>query len=262
VKPIEARIQEPAQMRVGAAGWMLHVHESVPSTNDLARTLPSWSAVVAASQHAGRGRLGRSFVSDEGGLWLSAVVPAQPPASRWLGFSLAVGWHVRQLLRSLGITGARLRWPNDLMVGGGKVAGLLIEQAAPGTLCVGIGLNLTNEPWRHDPALEGHATRLADWMSAPAPSALEMAPRVLDAIAHAHEDFLRRGMAAIIADLNGQWQRITVALELHEGPEVQGCFEGLDADGNLLLSAGGISRMIPHPSVRKLVEIHPSQQTP
>ena len=107
-------------------------YDTVASTNDLARELPPWSAVRAQKQTAGRGRFGRQFVSDPGGLWLSATLPAEGGAGRWNGFSLMVGCHLLHMLENLAVPDVRLRWPNDLMSGKKKLAGLLIEQGPRG----------------------------------------------------------------------------------------------------------------------------------
>ena len=100
---------------IGSAGWRFFRYETVASTNDLARNLLPWSAVCAMAQTAGRGRFGRSFVSDPGGLWLSATLPAEGGAGRWSGFSLMVGCHLLRVLENLAVPDVRLRWPNDLM---------------------------------------------------------------------------------------------------------------------------------------------------
>jgi len=145
---------------VGTAGWRLHEYGTVGSTNDLARNLPAWSAVRADAQTGGRGRFGRVFVSDPGGLWISAVLPAEGGTQRWAGFSLMVGIHLVRLLEGFRVPGARLRWPNDPMSGKKKLGGLLIEQSTRETLIVGFGLNVRNSPWKTDPALDVIATSL------------------------------------------------------------------------------------------------------
>ncbi|MGA7905207.1 MAG: hypothetical protein WCA06_21465, partial [Terrimicrobiaceae bacterium] len=76
---------------IGSAPWRLFLFDTVASTNDLARELPPGSAVRARVQTSGRGRFGRRFVSDPGGLWLSAAMRAEGGSTRWAGFSLMVG---------------------------------------------------------------------------------------------------------------------------------------------------------------------------
>ena len=73
-----------------------------------------------------------------------------------------VGHHLLLALKELNVPEARLRWPNDLMSGRKKLAGLLIEQGGRQKLTVGIGMNVQNAPWTFDPSLADSTTRLAD----------------------------------------------------------------------------------------------------
>jgi len=242
-------------LRLGAAGWKLHAYPALDSTNDVARELPAWSAVTAGVQRMGRGRFGRAFASAGGGLWLSAVVPAEPPASRWAGFSLAVGLHVLRTLERIGIPEIRLRWPNDLMVGNRKLAGLLVEQGTDTTLVVGLGLNVSNRPWEQDPSLEFRAVNLVGLLS-PVPEPEELATPMLDAIADAHDDLFNRGLEGVVTDLNARWVPRKVVLALHSGEQIDATFEGLDPHGNLLIeSSGGRRAVLPHNQIERLSEV-------
>ncbi len=164
----------------GAAGsvWQLHEFAEVTSTNLIAAKLPAWHAVRADTQTAGRGRFQRSWVSDLGGLWLSAVVPVETNSSAWRILPLATGVAVCDALRECGVKQLRLRWPNDVLVGDRKLAGLLIDQFQSGLAVVGIGINVRNRPESRNPALGGHVVRLADLIS-PTPSVDDLAHRVL-----------------------------------------------------------------------------------
>lgn len=244
---------------IGRAGWRLESHEGVGSTNDMARLRPAWSAVVAAVQTGGRGRYGRSFACSRGGLWLSAVVPSQGGAARWAGFSLAVGLHLLRAVSAVGIPEIRLRWPNDLMVRDRKLGGLLVEEGAVETLVVGLGLNIVNRPWEDDASLECTAVRLADLLPRP-PDVEDFVPRVLDAIADAHEDFLTRGLGCIIEELNEHWSQTPVLLMLHGQPPLQTMFLGLDPVGNLRVkNADTTESVVPHHHVEKLIETQPGR---
>src|SRR6188768_3771909 len=103
--------------------WQLHEFAEVDSTNLVAAKLPAWHAVRADCQTAGRGRFQRAWVSNRGGLWLSAVVPIidKSPQARLL--PLAAGLAVSEALRVLHQISVRLRWPNDILVGPRKLAG-------------------------------------------------------------------------------------------------------------------------------------------
>ena len=237
--------------------WTLRHYRSAGSTNDICRELPAWTAVRADVQTRGRGRFGRAFVSGQGGLWISAVMPATAGAQNWAGFSLRVGACLLRYLKSLDISSARLRWPNDLMCGPLKVAGLLIEQPSNGMLIVGFGLNITNEPWVNDAALRSTATNLAEWIEPP--DLITLAHGVLDALSSAHNEMLLGGMAAAIEELNLTWEVPSpVEIHLNTGKIVSGLFKGLDAEGHLqLLDENGFTRRVEHPMVERLREILP-----
>ena len=145
-------------------GWRLHEIPVTASTNLAAAKLPVWEAVRADRQTAGRGRFQRGWVSDEGGLWLSAVIPAGPNAT---ALPLAVGLAVCDALRSIGLKEFRVRWPNDVLVDDRKLAGLLIDQFVPEQAVAGIGINVFNHPETHDPNLKNQTARLADLITTP-----------------------------------------------------------------------------------------------
>ena len=243
---------------VGKAGWKLFECDSAASTNDLARDLPAWGAVRADIQNGGRGRFGRVFVSDHGGLWISAVLPADGGLEKWAGFSLMVGVHLVRMLVDLNIPSARLRWPNDLMSGQKKLGGLLIEQSAKEVLVVGFGLNISNAPWTCDPALEAISTSIAR-ITPSVPSVDEMAVRTLDALADAHQAMEVGGMTAAIDELNLRWSRpVPVEISLAGGETVSGRFVGLDSRGNLRLldNITDSEFLVGHQSIEKLSELY------
>ena len=239
--------------------WRLTYLARTGSTNDLARSLAAWHAVRAGEQTAARGRFGRAFAAGKGGLWLSAVLPAEGGAAKWLGFSLVAGWALLRMLDRLGVAHARLRWPNDLMSGSRKLGGLLIEQQTRDLLTVGVGINVHNAPWREDPALKASATRLADLLEAP-PELHDLAAAVLDALANAQASMRNHGLAEAVKDLNARWSdRRPVEISLSDGTILKGAFGGVDAGGNprIFDDLGG-EAVIPHHQVTRLTEPEPS----
>ena len=241
--------------------WSVQHHIVVPTTQSLARALPAWSAVTADEQTAGRGQRERSFVSDPGGLYLTAVLPyaGDPIASR--GFALAVGWAARATLRRAGVPDVRLRWPNDLMVGTRKVGGILVEQGEKDTLLVGLGLNISNQPWRADPALSEIAGRLMDMRGGEAlPDHAELAGRLLRAIGRAHFLFASKRLAGFTPILNrcwGQSRRVRLEMATPNGPsEIAGNFIGIGPSGNVVLGADKGSRIeVPEHHIKRLHEV-------
>lgn len=222
------------------------------STNEEAKRraaegAPAGLLVRAGAQTAGRGRRGRSFASPPGNLYMSILLRPDRPAAMaaQLGFAaaLAVGEAALPLLPA----GTRLayKWPNDVLVEGGKVSGILLEsQAAAGGrldwLVVGIGVNLASYPEN----VESRAISLA------AAGARAVAPEaMLEAVArpfyHWHERWRAEGFAPLRAAwldrASGLGEEIRVRLQ---GSDTRGRFAGLDEEGALLLDEGQGKRRI------------------
>jgi BirA family biotin operon repressor/biotin-[acetyl-CoA-carboxylase] ligase len=253
----QSSLEETASVAVvGSAPWRLFLYETVASTNDLARELPPWSAVRARAQTSGRGRFGRRFVCDPGGLWLSAVMRAEGGSVRWAGFSLMVGCHLLRLLENLAVPEVRLRWPNDLMSGKKKLAGLLIEQGSRESLTIGVGMNVHNAPWRADASLADTSTRLADLLPQ-IPDLDALSVLVLDALGDAHQAMLKGGLAKAVREINAHWTvERPVEVTLIAGETIAGRFLGLDPEANLrILLLCGQERLVAHHHIAQLKEV-------
>ena len=134
-------------------GRSLDRRENVVSTMDectaaLRAGAPDGHVVVARRQSGGRGRTGRAWHSaDEGGLYLSFVLRGFDSAAAASGLTLSVGVGALDAVRALGVERATLKWPNDVVVDGRKLAGILTswvdgETPASSGAVVGIGLNV------------------------------------------------------------------------------------------------------------------------
>jgi BirA family biotin operon repressor/biotin-[acetyl-CoA-carboxylase] ligase len=235
--------------------WTLHNYAEVASTNLIAAQLPAWHAVRADTQTAGRGRFQRNWVSDAGGLWLSAVVPVTTNSSAWRMLPLTAGLAACEALHANGVEAPRLRWPNDVLVGDRKIAGLLIDQFRPGLAVVGIGINVQNQPQSHDASLNGHVARLAD-LVAHTPSVRDLAVRVLASLKATWQRVADYGPENVLPRVNALWdlpRRVQLDLD---GKLVSGAFAGVDACGRLQLqSADGVSRFFEPTHVRPLRDI-------
>lgn len=228
-------------------GWTLHECEETGSTNDQARDLPPWHAVRALRQTSARGRHGRRWDSGEGGLWTSIVLPLEPPDRGWSAFPLAAGLAVVSTLQGLGLAHARLRWPNDVLVGQKKICGILMERFTGDRVVVGLGLNVSNNPGASDPGLASIATSLA--MELPVAPPLEnIYHDILVALRVLHGRMVEEGFAALTDEINSQWGG-TREVELQLGAEaVRGPFLGIDSRGDLLVQIGGqpVTHSAPH----------------
>lgn len=213
-------------------GWEIHHLTSVGSTNDAAAAMPAWSAVRADRQTVGRGRHQRSWVSDDGGLWISAVVPTGPPEKGWAALPLAAGLVVCETLQSVGAAPLRLRWPNDVMTGKRKLAGLLVDVFRPGLAVVGVGINVSNRPDATEPGLSGAVARLED-LVASVPSLDELTDGFLGRLRDGVDVMHQSGFSALVPRLNRWWNpELPIELQLDAG-EVRGFFGGVDETGRL-----------------------------
>lgn len=195
--------------------------------------------VVSEFQSAGRGRRGRQWQSWPGcSLTFSALwrFPAGAPVPA--GLSLVAGLAVVRALEQLGVTGLQLKWPNDVLVHGDKLAGILVE-LVPGrgqslAAIVGIGINLRLPPGTQIPDQSG-VTDLASHLPAQ-PDRNELLAHLLREM-HA---LFRTYAAAGFPALRGAWQQRNAFADLPvriigEQKELAGTCIGVDDDGALLL---------------------------
>jgi BirA family biotin operon repressor/biotin-[acetyl-CoA-carboxylase] ligase len=121
----------------------------VDSTQAEARRLlmagvPDGTVVVAGEQTAGRGRLGRAWHSPPGNLYASLVLRPSLPLAEWPQCTMAAALAIAGTLDALPVPGVALKWPNDVLIDGRKVAGMLAE-AMDASLIVGFGVNANAE---------------------------------------------------------------------------------------------------------------------
>jgi BirA family biotin operon repressor/biotin-[acetyl-CoA-carboxylase] ligase len=203
------------------------------STNDdvaaLAREgAPEGTWLRAGRQTGGKGRQGRAWQSPPGNLYASTLVRLQPgdPPAPTLALVAAVALH-ETVKRHAPATS--IKWPNDLLVGGAKLAGILLERQSDAVV-VGIGVNLAHSP----EGLDRPATSLAPPV-APDP--------FLDCLAAAFAAWLARWRAEGLAPIRTAWlaaaHPVGTALTTND---VHGTFDGLDETGalRLRLEDGGL----------------------
>lgn len=243
---------DPARYREAwLAGWPLVVFDAIDSTNDEARRraalgAPGGLVILAARQNAGRGRRGRAWVSVPGNLTASVLLrPAVVPArAAELSFVAALALHEALLtLCPVGQGRLTLKWPNDLLLDGAKLAGILIE-AANGPdglvdhLVIGFGVNLAGHPDDTPYPATAIAARLG---RAPEPLALleALVPRLRETVAAWETAGFAPVRTAWLALAHGLDRPITVRLG---DATLDGIFRGLDQRGALQLERpdGGI----------------------
>jgi BirA family biotin operon repressor/biotin-[acetyl-CoA-carboxylase] ligase len=199
----------------------------------------------AERQLAGRGRQGRAWVSPTGNLYASTIVrlrPTDPPAATLalvaavaLEEAVSVYYHPGE-----GRRGAMLKWPNDLLLDGAKLSGILLERAGDAVV-IGIGVNLAHHPTDTD--------RIATSLAAHG-VAIEPAP-FLETLAESFARWLARWRNEGVPAIRDRWVArahppgTALTARLPDGTSVDGLFERLDADGALILRlADGTTRVI------------------
>jgi BirA family biotin operon repressor/biotin-[acetyl-CoA-carboxylase] ligase len=245
--PLDQAALRRALARAGGLWRDLEVVESTGSTNAdlLARALagePEGAVLAAEEQRAGRGRMGRTWTSPpRAALTVSVLLkPAVPPARRgWL--PLLAGVAVAAAVT--GVTGVEtgLKWPNDLLAAGAKLAGILAE-AAGDAIVVGIGLNVSTEPAEFPPtrpgALPATSLRAA---GATALDRQELLLATLEEVEHWYRAWQRAGGDPDRSGLRQEYLRWsatigrTVRAELPGGQALSGPAVGVDSDGRLLV---------------------------
>ena len=223
------------------AGVAVEVVAQTGSTNaDLlarAATLDAPLLLVAEHQSAGRGRAGRSWLSSpEGSLTFSLAWKFEGGPQLLTGLPLAIGVALAETLGALGQQ-VQLKWPNDLLKDGDKLAGILVETlSAPGGgtwTVIGIGLNLLM-PDEMEAQL-GRSASGVPWLARMERDVLMAA--LLDGLAACLNEFTARGFAAFSArwNLRHAWQGETVVLLDNGVVRHEGRAAGVDDTGRLLL---------------------------
>jgi BirA family biotin operon repressor/biotin-[acetyl-CoA-carboxylase] ligase len=202
----------------------------------------------AERQYGGRGRQGRAWASPTGNLYTSTLVRlrASDPQAATLALLTAVALEevVRAYLPRPGDNGRevplQLKWPNDLLLDGAKLSGILLEGAGDAVV-IGIGVNLAHHPTD----LDRLATSLAAHGITPDPADF------LDTLAEAFARWLARWRGEGLAPVRARWLErahapgTALTARLPDGSATDGLFAGLDHDGALILRlADGTTRVI------------------
>jgi BirA family biotin operon repressor/biotin-[acetyl-CoA-carboxylase] ligase len=240
------KLQEGLQTK--NLGRKIFFSREVGSTNDWAKELAligadDGSVVVAETQTAGRGRLDRGWVSPRGGLWLSVIFRPKVKPAEAVGLVFVAGLAVAEVLRELYGLEVETKWPNDVLVDGRKVCGILSEMSTIGEkvnyAIIGVGVNanfdvkkaLPRELWENATSLEsvlGRRISLEDLFRA----SLEK----LDSV---YAEFLKEGFTFILE----KWKRYAGFLGrqvevISETEKLSGLALDVDSEGALVLRQG------------------------
>jgi BirA family transcriptional regulator, biotin operon repressor / biotin---[acetyl-CoA-carboxylase] ligase len=243
------------QSALGAAAdrISLEICDTLDSTNtQLMRRAAlgacSGLALATEAQSAGRGRRGRVWHSGIGSaLTFSLLWRFAQGARELAGLSLAVGVALARALRAAGAHEVRLKWPNDVVLPGGKLAGILIEMQGdvlgPSTAVIGVGVNVRPDP-RVFAAVDQAVTDLETAAGTPV-DRNALLGCLLQELAAVLDLFAAQGFAP----LQEEWQSLhahqdrPVCLALPDGQSIGGVARGVADDGALLLeTAAGVAR--------------------
>ena len=229
--------------------WSIATEQSATSTSDLAKRAvangaPSGQAFLAIEQTAGRGRHGRHWDSQKGGMYLSVLLRPSVPVDQWFALSFAASLAVLEAVRSQLATHLSsaempqtgLKWPNDVIVAGGKISGVLLE-VEDKALIVGSGVNIA--PVGQVGSQNIAPIALADiWPDGAGdlPQPYDFATAYLDRLAFWYDRFCQSGFGPI----RDTWLENALFLGQHvtvqyDAKVLSGSFHDLGMDGTMLL---------------------------
>jgi len=211
--------------------WEIKQFNSLVSTNTTARAYPEGTIVMAETQTGGRGRYGRVWQSPKGNLYVSFVFASDPMRDRYLSFLTGLA-----LAESLPEFNVRLKWPNDVLLDGKKVAGILLETVEDKVI-VGIGVNLISNPVKN---MLYPTANLGGLLSP-----IGLVKRLMIQYDALFKVFQEKGFRKI----QSRWLDLAVGvgetISVHlPTEELIGIFQGISEDGALLLKTGKQVRSI------------------
>jgi len=231
-------------------GRTLYHFYDVDSTNSFAarltahgRKVPEGTVIIAETQTAGRGRLGRSWHSlREAGIYFSMVLFPEAPPSLAPLFTLATAVAMHNAVERYTGLDIDIKWPNDLLTGQKKICGILSEIQAEvdlvKTMIIGVGLNANHEELPEDIAGRATSLRIA---SGRIQSRLEILLEFFEEFETIYMDFERKGPRSIV----DQWTRFSSfangrKIEIHDGVrKITGITRGLNPVGALKIEQKG-----------------------
>ncbi|MFZ2163014.1 MAG: biotin--[acetyl-CoA-carboxylase] ligase [Sideroxyarcus sp.] len=233
---------------LGSARTDMHIEilEHAASSNALllqraTQGASSGTVLAVEWQNAGRGRLGKTWHSGLGdALTFSVLWRFDSGLAALSGLSLAVGIALMRALDELGVPGAGLKWPNDVLLKRGKLAGILLEaqgdMLGPSAVVIGIGLNLS-VPEAMRERIDQPVSDLAA-LEMPLPERNQILAVILKHLAAVLREFAGHGFAPLRGEWEGRhvFQQRPVKLLLPDGSHISGMVLGVTDDGALRLA--------------------------
>lgn len=199
-------LRDLPNLRTTVLGRPLLITETTESTNDDAKLLANenllghGAVLLARTQSGGKGRLGRQWASPRGGVFMSVILQPEVPPERVPGLSLAVGYSVACALRDGFDLDAKIKWPNDVLVGGRKLCGILCEMKAEeghiNYVIAGIGVNANLRAESFPGEVRDRATSMAIELGHGVNQDLVVSS-ILNHFEPIYEEFALRGLKAL-----------------------------------------------------------------
>ena len=255
-QPVSLLDREAIARHAGAAAsrFAIEVVDATESTNTMLMQravagAANGTVIAAEWQHGGRGRMGRTWHAGIGsGITFSVLWRFAQGAGALAGLSLAAGVAMVRAISRLGAEDVELKWPNDVLWRGGKLAGLLIEMhgdaLGPSAVVIGIGVNV-----RLTDALKGRIDQPAADLETVCGAAIDRSGALgvmLEELARVLDTFSRAGFAP----LRAEWERhhahqgMEVCVTLPGGRNDLGVARGVGEDGALLFETGNAVRRL------------------
>ncbi len=230
-----------AKLKTNKLGRELYLNEQLDSTQAEAQRLLSAGAeegcvIVAEEQTAGRGRLGRSWHSPPGkGLWMSIILKPDIPFASAPHLTLLTAVALCRCIRRMTKVEALIKWPNDLLVEGKKISGILmetqLEEERLVSVAAGIGICVNLEQQDFPADLQPKATSLMQ-ASGGLVDRESLLVAFLEELEHWYELYMREGFATI----RNVWEALSTTLQRHvKAGDVEGVAVGLNEQGALLI---------------------------
>jgi biotin-[acetyl-CoA-carboxylase] ligase BirA-like protein len=236
------RLQEGLQTK--CFGKSIFFSHEVGSTSDWAKELARMGAeegtvAIAEVQTAGRGRLGREWFSPAGGLYFSIVLRPRLCPSETIGVVFMAGLAVAEVLHVEYGLNVETKWPNDVMINGRKICGILSEMDTRGGevsfVIVGIGLNVNSTSKVFPESMRKAATSLKDEIGHRVDLA-ELFRTLVDKLESRYADYLEGGLPPLLRE----WKRYATFLDrevevVNQNEKWHGKALDIDHDGTLIL---------------------------
>lgn len=230
-------------LRTKTMGKDIRVFPEVASTNTLAMELAGQGAaegtvVVAETQTGGKGRLGRKWVSPKGNLYLSVILRPNIPTHKAPLITLMGAVAVASAIRTTCGLEAGIKWPNDVLISGRKVCGLLTEMSAEQDrirhIVLGIGVDVNMELGELPPEVRSLTTTLAA-EAAVKINRTALFQQVLRDLEHWYQKFLNND-----ADVLDEWKKLNMTIGNRvavsgAGEALDGLAQGVDHEGRLII---------------------------